>query len=413
MTAGGWVAARNMFICTVLGCGVVGLHVRGRIGWATVVLVIGLLAGEAALAAVGIVVAWQLCLGERRLRPLVPYAIVVIGWRVAYRLAGFGSAATSCYDDPGSDLLGAIRAIAIHLPSLLGAKWLLVPVDMWASLPTSMHAVVAGGCAVAMLGLAWAFRRLLREDAHARFYGLAMVLALVPFTLTMPMDRLVLFGSIGASGLLALAAVSRLVARPVVLALLVLHLPVSLAFGLFRGAFIGPTMAMFTNVLDQAPADAEVPQQTFVNLNGTFHREHYLLLMRHTAAEPVPRRSVVLAPMVGDVRVIRKDERTLEVTPTDGFMAIGLDRIHRRDPRLALGHVVSLPDVDIEVVALTDDGRPATVTATFRVPLEDPSLRWLVTEACDPEAFPVEVCTREREPPAVGQTVDLPAVRPF
>ena len=38
-----------------------------------------------------------------------------------------------------------------------------------------------------------------------------------------------------------------------------------------RGVTVGPGVAMFRSGLDQAPEDAQVPEQTFVYVTGTFH----------------------------------------------------------------------------------------------------------------------------------------------
>ncbi len=56
--------------------------------------------------------------------------------------------------------------------------------------------------------------------------------------------------------------------------------------------------------------------------------------------------------------------------------------------------------VTIEITALTDDGRPAEATFRFRVPLEDPSFRWLYID--DARYVPFIV-------PGIGETVEVPS----
>jgi hypothetical protein len=70
------------------------------------------------------------------------------------------------------------------------------------------------------------------------------------------------------------------------------------------------------------------------------------------------------------------------------------------DYPMRLGERVELSAATIEVTALTPDGRPAEATFRFRVPLEDPSLRWF---ACRRGGFVPFT------PPAVGQTASLPS----
>lgn len=67
---------------------------------------------------------------------------------------------------------------------------------------------------------------------------------------------------------------------------------------------------------------------------------------------------------------------------------------------MQLGDTVELTAVTVEVIALTDDGRPAEVAFSFSVPLEDPSLRWLAVTTDGYIPFTV---------PAVGETVLVPS----
>ena len=64
---------------------------------------------------------------------------------------------------------------------------------------------------------------------------------------------------------------------------------------------------------------------------------------------------------------------------------------------------IDLTAVTIEITELTDDGRRAEATFCFRVPLEDPSLRWLFVQ--DFRYVPFIV-------PDIGKTVDVPSPLP-
>ncbi len=258
---------------------------------------------------------------------------------------------------------------------------------------------------------------LLRNDPRARFWALGTVLSLLPFTATMPMDRLVLFAGLGSSALLAALAYAKLERRwahYARVALLALHLPITTAWGITRGVTLGPSMGPFRSGLEQAPRDERVPEQTFVYVTGTFHRVHYTTLMRLTGGElPVPRRSVVLSSIATSVSVTRTDARTLELAPEGGFMRTELDRIHRRDASaMAVGERVRLPDLEIELLERTADGRPARAAFRFDLPLEHDSLRWLAVVNDQPGLVPIGVETRAFTPPAIGETVVVPGVLP-
>ena len=67
-----------------------------------------------------------------------------------------------------------------------------------------------------------------------------------------------------------------------------------------------------------------------------------------------------------------------------------------------MGHheTIDLTAVTIEITELTDDGRPAEATFRFRVPLEDPSFRWLFVK--DFRYVPFVV-------PGIGETLEVPS----
>lgn len=423
-----WIAARNTIISFVFACVMLHLHVRGRVTearWsragAVGVLALGLLSGEAILGGLGYVVAWQLCLDDRpwhrRLAALIPYGVTVGVWRLLYVMGGFGSHGSGIYHDPGSDMMGFFGALATNLPVLLMSRWTLLPVDGWAIMPSAGHrAMLILACVVvpALGALLWSQ---LRTDPRVRFWALGMVLSLVPFTATMPMDRLLLFSGLGAAALLASLAHALPSSRGARVACFVMffwHLPVSVIWGATRGATMEAGVAMFNNGLNQAPKDAAVPSQTFVYIAGTFHRVHFTTLMRLTSGEPaVPRRSVVLSSMLTASTVTRMDDRTLEIEPEGGFMAFDLDRIHRRDATsFSAGDVVALPDLDVIILELTPDGRPARAMFRFHVPLEDPSLRWLVVAPERQYMLMPAPRTRAFALPAIGESVRVEALSP-
>ncbi len=418
----GWLAGRNTLIAFVFGGVLIGAHLawrqRGESRFAlgaVFALIVGLLAGEAALGALGYVAAWHVCidraLWKERLGALLPYGVVVAIWRWLYVRAGFGARWTSIYHDPSTDLLDFVRAEAMHLPVLLLGRWSPAPLDFWSVVPPTAHITIVGVAVVLITALAAAMWPLLRDEPMARFWALGMVLSLLPFCATVPMDRLAFFGGLGSAGLLGLVAAKQPVglgawSKRVRVALLVFYLPVSALFGLGRAATLGMNFRPNTVGYEQDPSDARVPQQTFVYVSGTFHRLHYTTLMRQAdGLAAVPRRAVILTSMMTPSKITRVDEDTLEIVPQGGFMALGLDRIHRRVERAFVsGQTVELPDLSVEILDVTPDGRPARAAFHFKVPLEDPGLRWLAVVP-GPGLFNFE--TRPFALPAPGQSVSL------
>jgi hypothetical protein len=77
-----------------------------------------------------------------------------------------------------------------------------------------------------------------------------------------------------------------------------------------------------------------------------------------------------------------------------------MDRLFgANEGELRIGGAVELPVAEVRITAMTEDGRVAEATFHFRVPIEDPSLRWLLLRPGGYEDF---------ELPAIGQTVRVP-----
>ena len=131
----GWIANRNSVLTLLFAAGVVILHLRWRKTRRPLdalpplaVLAVGLLSGEATLGAVAYVTAWQLTADTGRWRDrlgaLLPYAALVIAWRLAYDHLGYGAIGSGLYIDPGSHPGTFLIALVERWPLLLAGQWL-------------------------------------------------------------------------------------------------------------------------------------------------------------------------------------------------------------------------------------------------------------------------------------------------
>jgi hypothetical protein len=129
----------------------------------------------------------------------------------------------------------------------------------------------------------------------------------------------------------------------------------------------------------------------------------YIPITRRSRDLPCPAHLYWLATATTPVTLERLDERTLRVTPHDGYLRHEIDQMTRsaRARQFAVGDRVELTRVTIEVEALTPDGRPLSVLAHFATALEDASLTWLRWEGHGYVAY---------QPPPVGGRETLPAV---
>jgi hypothetical protein len=184
-----------------------------------------------------------------------------------------------------------------------------------------------------------------------------------------------------------------------VAALLVLHLGVSAVLLPARLAFNPRMFGVFTRASHQAPDDEAVPRQTFVFVNGNELLVNYVVIVRSVERRPTPARLAMLGTMMVDQEVTRHDERTLSIRPEGGFLRHMGDRLMTGGgQRFEVGWRLELPDYAVEVTAVTREGRPAEARYEFRLPLEDPSLRWLYWKDGGLQEFPL---------PRIGETIEV------
>lgn len=415
-----WLANRNALVALVISGLALLAHIRWRTGrwpgWAavsTALFAVSLLAAEAALGMLAYLIAYQLTLDRGRwagrIAALSPYLVVLVVWRVVYSSMGYGASGSGLYVDPVASPLAFVGAVAERGPLLMCAQWSQFPTDFWMLVPRAGQlawSVCGGLITLGLLALLW---RQLREDPRARFWGLGMVLALVPVCAAFPADRLLLFAGIGAFGLLA-GQVARLgwlggeargdhgrLSRYVTGTLLVLHgVLVLVAFP----AGIAKMMAIADSgsyVMEQLPDDEALEKQSLVFINGNELLVAYVIPVRQMTGGAVPLFTSQLASMQDINQVTRVDDRTLEIQPALGFLAQGGDLL-MNDTKLPfqVGQCIRWPAFDATVVQVTADGRPARVQFQFPVPLEDDSLRWVYWQ---------DGLLQEFVLPAVGETV--------
>ncbi len=445
-----WLANRNAVISGFFALLALVAHDRWRRdGWrpgkavAPVAFLLGLLAGEIALAAGAYLAAYALFLDrgrwQQRLASLAPAGTVGVAWWIAYRALGYGVVGSGVYIDPGASPLAYARAVVERAPLLLFGQW-----TGSSSLHTvlSQHAAnvlwwVACGFLVVIAGL---LVPLLRSQPAARFFALGMVLSALPICATVPNDRLLVLVAFGGMGLLAQFFIGtnkvapwrprsflwRLPATILCVVFAIIHLvlaPISL---LTSGLAMKRNQELFGRATATLPADEAVRgrQVLIVNTPTAFFPPMSPLLAV-LEGRPVPDRILVLGSGAGiySTDVERRADDVLSVRPAIGFLAPPgiplpgheaeqpaldlryalsfVDSLYRDDTPMRLGQRIELTGVTVEVTAVTDHGRPAEATFRFATRLDDPSMIWL--EWRDGVYVPFAL-------PAVGETVTLPPV---
>lgn len=422
-----WLANRNALITAVFGI----LSLRAYLAWrergdgrywgaSLLALGAALLAGEAGLATVAWMAAHAL-IHERSWRAravaLAGPLVLVVVWRVVYTWMGYGAHSSGLYIDPGATPGQWGLTMVTRLPLLVAGQLLPLPLDVWAVLPGPAQRATAAVCGLAVVALVLLVWPVLRARVAARTYALAILLVLVPFTATFPMDRLLTLSSLAAAGLIGevvdhydlLSGVWPSLGR-MRLAFLGLVLlwngPASLVLRPLRMAATPAMGLVFDLAANTAPTDPALADQTLVFVHANDFSAIYSYVKRIASDDygPAPAAIGLMSTWWTDVTIVREDERTLVLTPEGGFLGRSVDHL-LRDPRLspfAPGDVLHHRAFDVEVRSVTEDGRPAVVAFAFPAPLESPAAGRLVTLTRD-GVVPFA-------PPAVGSSLTLRSV---
>lgn len=419
----GWIANRNVLIAVCLSVPAFILHVRwrreGRV-WVYVMAValfaLALLAKEGAIAISAYLFAYALFLDKgplfRRMLSLVPYAIVIILWRSYYQSSGYGAFGSAGYIDPARDPFALAGVVLQRGPVFLLGQWGFPPSDFYTFSPPAAQPIFVAFAFLYLLLLAPFFIPLIRRDPVARFWGLGMLLAIIPICSTGPMNRLLMFSSIGAMGLLAqfLLAVRRgelsmhpiflkRLLRPVYRLMIVLHLflaPILFVGMMFLFDF-GSSMVVGL-VDDVIPREGDIADKTLVLANTSLYPiGPYVHVFRALNDEPAPKSVRSLAAMsmaLAPIEVKRLSETELRVTPQGGYgpsLFRGIDPPKVGD-RFELGAVV------VEIDQTGPDGWPSSVIFRFVKNLEDRTFLWMQMEGIHIVPW---------TPPEIGETVVL------
>lgn len=417
-----WIANRNALICGVCGVGVLLLYDRWRRdGWragafaAPLLFVLGLFAGEAAIATTAYLFAYALFVdtGPRRQRlvRLMPYALIVVGWRASWSALNYGTANSALYLDPITQPLAWLGGLTWRAPALLGDQFFSFPSMISSFLPAAVMLGVGAVFALLLAALFALARPLLRGHPTAAFWATGMLLSLLPICATFPWNRLLTFVAIGASALLAIFVVGALdkarqlrpgrFVRLVAWLLFALHLvvaPLALLATAYMPKLVGAVN--FSSCSEAAPKGPEVPGQTFIYVNANDLCSAYVAYVRVIDGEPVPRRVFMFTSALYDLELTTVDARTVELHIPAGMNSNPADTLLRDTP-MPVGEVVELPDVRVEVLSHNAEGYADRLRATFAVPIDDDSLVWIRSRPPTGEVF---------EPPPPGQTLPIAAL---
>ncbi len=423
-----WLANRNALVATLFGLLALLAHDRWRRDrWRSgaylgpLALALGLLSAEFALGAVAYLFSYTLFLDrdslKSRCQSLLPHAVVFGIWAIYYRLNGYGAWGSGFYLDPVSEPFLFAGAVLERMPVLLLGQWTF-PMLGAVFIMNESAVWILWTCAVLFLiWLGVVLTPFLKRDPVARFWATGMLLSLVPVCATFPHERLLLFAGLGAMGLLAqfVAAIRdriyplsvRLAGRISVKSMFVLLVFANLILAplLLPLAALSPvtTKGLFELPASRLSTDARTEDQDFIFVNAiNVYFPPYFSMLQTLAGQPIPRHTRMLASSATPLEITRIDERSLSIRPEGGFIQDMFSRLVRGPSSpLRVGDTVEVTGMRVEVIGTDSERRPDRALFRFDVPLEDESLRWL--QYRDGLYVPFI-------PPAVGETVTLPAV---
>jgi hypothetical protein len=422
-----WLANRNALLATLFGFLCLWAFDRWRkegsrkhAVLSPIFFGLALCSGEMALATAGYLLAYALFIDRAkwhgRLTALTAHALVLLTWAIVYRVYDFGTSGSDYYHDPLGSPIAFLGALVAHAPVLILGQWSAIPADLSVLFPEEAYpAFWLAGATV--LAVAAAFLTpLIRKDPVARFWAFGMALSLIPIAAVTPSNRLLFFVGLGAMGLVAQfvrrvgegagwmprVRIWRPIARGAVVLLVAVHLLVAPLLCPLLAYSVKSLGDPAVRAIASVPDDPAISEQNLILVNPP----DYLLVvspiltLKILDGKPYPKRVRTLIAGPSPVELTRLGERSLLVRAEAGVYGGPLGGLFRsrRDP-MAAGQRFDLTGMEIEIVETNPHGDPVEVHYTFSVPLEDPSLRWMVWQDEEYESF---------APPPIGMSIALP-----
>ncbi len=401
-----WLANRNAIVAATFGVLAIGEHVRWREhgsavarGMSIVALVLALAAGEYALCAVGMLIAFEAAARRPdRLRALAPVVLVLLAWACLYRLGGHGSFASGAYFDPAREPIAWLGAALVRVPVLLAGMLLALPTGQLALFPSTIVWQAALGV-LAVLGVAallpGVLQRSTPERARLRWAVLATLVAMLPIASSFLSARLLLVPAITGHVVLAALVLDglahardasrRMAARAraaLAVVLLAVHVGLAATWSVVELRDIAEVDRRASALALGMPLDdRRIAEQRVVVLTANDPATLlYPPFVRHFAGHPLPRAWWVLSLAPRPHRLRRTAKDAFELDVEDGAMLrTPVEQLLRRRDRLPrVGERIALDGLTVEIVATDDESFPTTVRYTFDRALEDPSLVFLL-----------------------------------
>jgi hypothetical protein len=395
----GYICNRHALITACLGVWALAEYLRAdaeptwrrkSLAWA--LYLSAMFSGESTIAIGGYVFAHLLFVSRgswlQRAMAFAPYALITVGFRAVYSLAGFGAVGSGMYVDPVRQPLAFLGVFLERVPVLILGQFLFPPAEASVVATPLWAAIILGVAALMVVVLICTLVPLLRKDRLARFWAAGALLSLIPAASTYPHNRQLLFTSFGAMALIAQLFDLHIIQLKNVASTWLLK--VSREFGgglMFTHLVLSPlalpvaTIAvLLANALHHAPASIgdEVAGRDLVFITAPdYFAVKLVQLDRRIGQKPLPRRIRSLAFGYETVTVHRTDDRTLELDYAGGILSLPFLELYRdRHIPMHVGDRVALEGMNIEVLETMPDGRCSKARFAFDTSLDAPSFKF-------------------------------------
>lgn len=419
-----WLASRNTLMATAFGMAAVLLHVRSRqcgqalssvVGFrllALLAFVAALLSSEYGLSASAWLFAWTFTLDrggiQRRIVRLMPYGVIMLLWAAVYQYWNHGVTASEYYTDParspwqyGLALLEAVPVILFnsvtHMPAGMFGSAKFGQLGWYVALTTSLLFL-------------YLIRVSLRQPGQ-RFFLLGSLLCMIPIAAGPGGPRILAFVSLGITPLLASIVikwafqsetpakqriVSGILAWPVLL-LTVLSVATLPTVSVVYRDHDRSNVAQPARQLPITEQDVN-SSLVLINPNSMFYAIFYPLSRAYQGL-PNPRNFYPLASGDRSMTLQRDAEHSFVLTPKDGFLLEPAAYFMRSKSELfSVGQRFEYEGLEVEILSLLQDGRPATARFAFTKSLASDDIHLLRCE--DHRFLPLQL-------PSVGATINL------
>ena len=352
--------------------------------------VLSLLSSEGGVVTCGYAFAWVWVHEPKmsmRLKALVPFALITLVWRFIYGRLGYGLTDIGLYTDPIAEPVTFLLQSIVRIPTLMSGILFQAPIEAMLILPSGAGICIAIGFVCLFVRYGRELSQFLSRSKETRFWSIALMLSLIPFTATLPMSRLLFIPGVAASALFALylKECTALTRHP----LFWIHGPLACCLCLFGS--IG--LYGFKHVTD-LPAKSWPKQLTgqehVIYLNGFSLPAGFSYLQKLYESENMPSSLQVLSHATQAQLIERVDAYSLRITSRHGWLHFPVEwMLRHQSVPFVVGSQIKTPRFLVTVERLTPDQRPQSVRFTFDEVLEHATYRWICFEAmmlteCDP-----------------------------